>query len=96
MSPEGTFRADPGHCGEKSSGAIGTRVANDIDVPQVTLRTGFESDGEEEVLREYLCDWPDCPNIAVHVLGVAKELGLCSVICAEHAAMIDRSRNTAL
>ena len=24
----------------------------------------------EEVLHAYLCDWPDCPNEAVHALGV--------------------------
>jgi hypothetical protein len=72
------------------------RVAHDNDVPQVTLRTSFGEQGEEEVLQEYVCDWPDCPNIAVHILGVVKELGLCSVICDEHASLIGRSNdNTA-
>jgi hypothetical protein len=52
------------------------------------LRT--ESNGREEVLQEYLCDWPDCPNVAVHVLALVKEIRLVSVVCAEHAAMIGR------
>lgn len=53
-------------------------------VPQVTIRTLV--DGREETLSEYLCDWPDCPNVAVHVWGVVRELRLRMAVCAEHAA----------
>jgi len=53
----------------------------------VILRTGVESSGQEEILREYLCDWPDCPNIAVHVVGVVKEIGAVSAVCDEHVPM---------
>jgi hypothetical protein len=56
----------------------------------VILRTGITSNGQEEVLQEYLCDWPDCPNVAVHVVGVVKEIGLLSVVCDEHASKIER------
>jgi hypothetical protein len=52
-------------------------------MPQVTIKTGIE--GREEELSEYLCDWPDCPNIAEHVLGCVKELGLAFAICQQHA-----------
>jgi hypothetical protein len=64
-------------------------------VPQVTLRTGFEVNGQEEVLQEYLCDWPDCPKVAVHVLGVVRELGLQSVVCEEHAPATKPPRDDA-
>ena len=55
-------------------------------MPQVTIKTGFTtSDGSEEELTEYLCDYPECPNIATHVLGVLTELRLIAVACDEHA-----------
>lgn len=54
-------------------------------MPQVTIRTTV--DGREETLSEYLCDWPDCPNVAVELLGVVRELRLRAVVCAEHAAV---------
>jgi hypothetical protein len=55
-------------------------------VPRVTIPTGFIGpDGREEKLSEYLCDHPDCPNIAVHVLGVAPGLQLSFAVCPEHA-----------
>jgi len=60
---------------------------------QVTLRTGFVgADGQEETMTEYLCDWPDCPNVAAHVLGVAREIAALSAVCDEHAAMIERRK----
>jgi hypothetical protein len=71
------------------------RLAHSCDVPQVTLRTGFEVNGQEEVLHEYLCDWPDCPNVAVHVLGVVRELGLRSAVCEEHAPVTEPPRDDA-
>jgi hypothetical protein len=55
-------------------------------VPQITLRTTV--DGREETLSEYICDWPDCPNVAVQVLGVVRSLRLRAAVCAEHAARI--------
>ena len=52
---------------------------------QVSIKTGFvNSEGREEVLHVYLCDWPDCPNEAVHALGVITELRVCSALCEEH------------
>ena len=44
------------------------------------------ADGREEKLTEHMCDHPDCPNIAVHVIGVARELAQGFALCAEHAA----------
>jgi hypothetical protein len=59
-------------------------------MPQVTIKTGLKAeDGHEEELTEYLCDWPDCPNVATDVLGCAKEIGICSAVCKEHATQHD-------
>jgi hypothetical protein len=56
-------------------------------MPVVTIRTGvIDGSGAEEVLSEYLCDCPDCPNTAEHVIGVAREIGAGFAVCAEHAA----------
>jgi hypothetical protein len=44
--------------------------------------------GREEAISEYICDWPDCPQPAVHVLGVVRGLRLRAAVCAEHAARI--------
>jgi hypothetical protein len=55
-------------------------------VPQVTIRTTI--DGQEETLSEYLCDWADCPNVAVEVLGAVRELSFHAAVCAEHAALL--------
>ncbi len=58
-------------------------------MPRVTLKTGItDADGHEEVLHEYFCDWPGCPNVAAHVLGFAREIRVCTVVCDEHAVMI--------
>jgi len=57
-------------------------------MPQVTIKTGITTpDGREEKLMEYLCDWPGCPNIATHVLGCVRELGLRSEVCKDHATI---------
>jgi hypothetical protein len=57
---------------------------------QITLKTGIVGDdGQEEILTEYLCDWPDCPNPAEHALGFARELGTCSAVCTDHFAMLE-------
>ena len=63
-------------------------------MPQVTIRTGsFAPDGREEALIEYVCDWPDCPNIATEVVGCAREVGLSTVMCNAHA-VASRVRST--
>ena len=55
---------------------------------RVSIATGFTAeDGREEVLCEYLCDVPDCPNPAAQVMGFARELGGGFAVCAEHAAV---------
>jgi len=56
-------------------------------MPQVTIQTGFSGpDGHEEKLTEYLCDWPDCPNVATHVLGCVRGIGVHAAVCEEHLA----------
>ncbi|HWB86638.1 MAG TPA: hypothetical protein VG675_21015 [Bryobacteraceae bacterium] len=55
-------------------------------MPQVTIKTTV--DGREEAISEYLCDWPDCPNVAVEIVGVVRELGSHTAMCAEHAALL--------
>jgi hypothetical protein len=61
-------------------------------MPSVTLRTARTADGKEETLTEYICDWPDCPNIAEHVIGVLRELRAFSAVCPKHAALIAERR----
>jgi hypothetical protein len=65
-------------------------------MPWVRIKFGFEpSSDNEEVLTEYLCDWPDCPNLAVHTLGCVKELlGATAALCDEHAQTINGSNPT--
>ena len=61
-------------------------------MPRVVIRTGFKrADGSEETLSEYLCDHPGCPNAAVEVLGVVRELKMSLAVCAEHAVIARRS-----
>jgi hypothetical protein len=56
-------------------------------MPRVAIKTGFVApNGTEEELTEYLCDWPQCPNVATQVLGCIRESGLSAVVCDEHAA----------
>jgi hypothetical protein len=57
-------------------------------MPSVTLRTTDPVSGEGEALTEYICDWPGCPNVAEHVVGVLRELRAFSAVCRTHAAMI--------
>jgi hypothetical protein len=61
-------------------------------MPVVTMRTVVN--GREETLTEHLCDWPDCPNVAVEAIGFARELRLATAYCAEHAGQV-RNRNRA-
>jgi hypothetical protein len=54
-------------------------------MPRVTIRTGFAGrDGREEMLSEYQCDIPDCPNVATHVIGSSRELRMSFAVCEEH------------
>jgi len=55
-------------------------------MPQVTIRTVI--DGREETMSEYLCDWPECPNVATVVVAVVRELRVRTAMCAEHAAQL--------
>ncbi len=48
-------------------------------MPRVTLRY------EEEKLSEYICDSPDCPNVAKPGLGVIRELRAFVPVCDAHA-----------
>jgi hypothetical protein len=60
-------------------------------MPRVTIRTGFvAANGQEEVLTEYLCDWPDCAHVAEYLIPVVSSLRDLSVICREHAALLER------
>jgi hypothetical protein len=62
-------------------------------MPRVTLRAPDSADGTEDTVSEYICDTPDCPNVAVHVVGVARELGTFVAVCAYHARMLaERSK----
>ena len=62
-------------------------------MPLVTIKTGFRTpDGDEETLTEYVCDWPGCPNVAVHLLGCIPEIRLMSVVCEEHTPPTQRRR----
>jgi hypothetical protein len=49
--------------------------------------------GPEETLTEYICDWPDCPNIAEHVIGVVREIRAMAVLCTEHARGLSSKRS---
>jgi hypothetical protein len=60
-------------------------------MPSVTVRT-VGTDGKQETLTEYICDWPDCPNVAEHVIGVVRELHAMSMVCTEHKAIILQRR----
>lgn len=64
-------------------------------MPRVTLRADELSDGNEDTLSEYICDWPDCPNVAVHVVGVVRELRAFCAVCADHARVLaERSKRS--
>jgi hypothetical protein len=56
-------------------------------MPLVTLRT-VDAGGKETKLTEYICDWPGCPNVAEHVLGVLIGLRAFAAVCREHAAVL--------
>jgi len=76
---KGYLRKSPTHQTiETSSG--------DLSIPHIAIKTGLTTpDGREELLTEYLCDQPGCPNVATHVLGCAIEVGAVAAVCDEHA-----------
>jgi hypothetical protein len=56
---------------------------------RVTIKTGLVGpDGREEELTEYMCDYPDCPNIATSVLGCIRDISLMAAVCELHAARV--------
>ena len=62
-------------------------------MPRLTLRAPDSPDGKEETVSEYICDSPDCPNVAVHVVGVVRELRTVVAVCAYHARMLAEGSN---
>lgn len=55
-------------------------------MPLTAVRTNSTSGGHsEEVISEYMRDSPDCPNIAVHVIEVARQI---NAVCEEHAELL--------
>jgi hypothetical protein len=58
-------------------------------MPLITIRTNSTSKGHsEEVISEYMCDSPDCPNIAVQVIGIARQINGLLALCEEHAELL--------
>jgi hypothetical protein len=58
-------------------------------MPWVAIRTGVvAADGQETILREYLCDWPACAHVAEHLVGVVRDVAMARAVCPEHAAMM--------
>jgi len=55
---------------------------------KITLDLGDRT----ETLTEYFCDWPDCPNVAVEVVGVSAELRARVVMCRVHAAELAKTK----
>jgi hypothetical protein len=56
---------------------------------KATIKTGFiTSNGDEEELTEYLCDYPDCPNFATRMVGCLVELRLMAAVCEAHAVKL--------
>ena len=62
-------------------------------MPSVTLRTTETANNTEETLTEYICDWPDCPNVAEHVIGLLVELRAFCAVCTTHAKLIAARRS---
>ena len=64
-------------------------------MPLVTIKASFQAaDGQdkEEILTEYFCDSLGCPNVAVHLLGCIKELGVRAVVCEQHLPQSHRRK----
>jgi hypothetical protein len=56
-------------------------------LPRLILRYPQSANAKEETLSEYICDWPDCPNVAEHVLGSIRELRAFVAVCGEHVRL---------
>lgn len=57
-------------------------------MPWVIVEPGLSGPRSyRERLTTYICDWPDCANVAEHVLGCVPELAACVAVCKEHAKM---------
>jgi len=56
-------------------------------MPSVTLRT-TDASGKEQKLTEYICDFPECPNVAKYVVGRLVELRVFCAVCTDHAKLI--------
>ena len=53
-------------------------------MPWVEIKTGMrDPEGNEEVLREYLCDRRGCEKIAPHFLGAIPWIGI-AMVCDDH------------
>jgi hypothetical protein len=58
---------------------------------RVTIKTGLKTpDGSEEELTGYICDYPNCPNLATRVVGCLVELRLMAAVCETHASLLQR------
>jgi hypothetical protein len=64
-------------------------------MPGVTLKSGCSgTDGKEEAITEYLCDWPDgCGEVATEVVGVIRELRAMCALCSEHYKLFIAPKN---
>jgi len=63
-------------------------------MPRVTIKTGVvAADGREEILTDYVCDSPGCPNPAEYLVGVLVELRCMCLVCRTHAAMLEDRKN---
>ena len=50
----------------------------------MNLRCSPSPEGEGETLSEYICDWPNWPHVAEHVLGAIRELRAFVAVCSDH------------
>ena len=57
------------------------------------IRITLDIDDRKEILTEYFCDWPDCPNVAVEVVGVSGESKARMIMCRVHAAELAKLKS---
>jgi hypothetical protein len=84
---------------DHESYGTGDRIAVTVavTVPRIIIKTGRAGpDGREEELTEYICDAPGCPNVAIHVLGGVRELGLFTAVCQEHVPPKPKRRSISI
>jgi hypothetical protein len=64
---------------------------NNGAMPNVSIGSGVVGpDGQEERITEYLCDSPNCPNVATQMVGCVTEIPFCVALCDEHAGQLPR------